>query len=185
MGNYETPFRRMYPPLLGFPLSTTDIYKLCQNHEELITELAKSLTSTANMLPRVDIDFELFQIPDMNHKMEELYGLLIEHYVRIIEWYEKGRWSHALSSLIHPYSLRFKDLSDRIAACSRDIEKLAMALARKEIRHVHELLKEVRVEQKFADQQRLKSHELLVALRAEIQRKYDLRNNKLVDIGNC
>ena len=125
----------------------------------------------AQVLPRVQIDLELFAVPQMECAVVELYSSIIQHFHHIALWYEGSRFSHVVKALTQPWSLAFKDVVDRIEECSRGVEKLAMSLSRQEVRQVHQLLEQVRSKQHTAEAQHLDARKLVIALHAEAESK--------------
>lgn len=110
------------------------------NHEDLITRLAKAMSKIADVLPRVDLQNELYQTSLMTRHVEDLYAEIITFFDRASKWYSDGKMTHVLKSFTSPYSLHFKDLVDQIDERTRRIDSLAATLAQAELRRMHILL---------------------------------------------
>jgi hypothetical protein len=110
---------------------------MVQNHEHMIAELSKALCKIAMLLPRVEMQLDLYQQDDMKVYAEVLYAEIIQFNYRALKWYEDGKLKHMLGAFINPFKLRFKDICDKIDECSRNIEKLAAVYAQKELRKMN------------------------------------------------
>lgn len=102
---------------------TDRLLHLFQHHDELVTELAKSMTEISVMLPRTNSYLELYSSPVLEKKAETLFTLIIRHFHEMLKFYSEGRLKHAWKSFIQPYSMRFKALKDEIDQCSRSFEQ--------------------------------------------------------------
>lgn len=111
--------------------------QLFQNHEGLLTELSKSFTKINEILPRAQIQAELFEFPLMQRLMQDLFAALIQYLHGMLEFYEESKWTHAWKSLLQPFSIRFGEHVARIDGCSTSIFELAAALAYQEQRVIH------------------------------------------------
>ena len=112
------------------------------NHEQLIAELAKSMSRIASALPRVDVHLHLYPTEAMKCAVEDLYALLISFYQRALRWYEARPIKRAIRTIIKPYPLQFQDIVEGIQNRVREVESQAIAMAHKEIREVYVLVKE-------------------------------------------
>ena len=113
------------------------------NQEELIAQLSKALAQIADALPRIEIKNLLFPTEMMKGAVATLYAYIIKFCQRAISWYTEGRLKHILTSLTRPSALRFKDLVEEIAECSRRVDNLAVTSAQAEQRDMHLLLQRV------------------------------------------
>lgn len=73
--------------------------------------------------------------------MEELYAHVIQFLIRAHAWYREGTFRHILHSITRPAELRYQDLLEHIADCSRNIEQLAVAGSQVELREMHTMMK--------------------------------------------
>ena len=122
--------------------------KLVANHEQLITELVKSISRIGDVLPRIDLHLHLYPTAAMKHAIEDLYAQLISFYQRALRWYEARPFKHVIKAIFKPYPLQFQDIVECIQYRARHIESLAIVLAHKEIREMYLLVKECLKEQK-------------------------------------
>ena len=113
------------------------------NQEELIAQLSKALSQIADTLPHVEIRNLLFPTEMMKGAVATLYAYIIKFCQRAIGWYTEGKLKHILTSITRPSALRFKDLVEEIAECSRRVDNLAVTSAQAEQRSVHLLLQKV------------------------------------------
>jgi hypothetical protein len=102
----------------------------------MVAELSKALSQIGAVLPRVEVQLNLYRTDSMKAQVELLYSEIIHFYQRAMKWYEGGKFKHILGAFANPYSLRFKDLRDKIEQCSLIIEKEAAVYAQVEIRNV-------------------------------------------------
>ncbi|GIZ38330.1 hypothetical protein CKM354_000175000 [Cercospora kikuchii] len=113
-----------HPEYVSLAWGTTKLlFILFQNHDELITELAKSMNEIADTLPRVEQYMDLYNDPILQSKIEELFVLIMGHFEAMLKFYQERRLKHAWKALIQPYSIRFKSLKQEIDTCSRAIEQ--------------------------------------------------------------
>lgn len=94
----------------------------------------------ADLLPRVEIQVNLYNTPSMQQAAHKLYGLVLQHCYSMLEWYEEGRLTHAWKAFIKPYSLRFEDTVKEVESASRLIEQLANVELQREQRQVYKML---------------------------------------------
>src|ERR1700712_2344862 len=98
------------------------------------------MSKIADVLPRVDFQIELYRTDLMERHVEALYAEITAFFDRASKWYRDGKVMHMLKSFTNPYSLRFKDLVDRIDERTRRIDSLAATLAQAELRRMHILM---------------------------------------------
>ncbi|RTE76948.1 hypothetical protein BHE90_008566 [Fusarium euwallaceae] len=108
-----------------------------QNHEATISLISKALTQIAETLPRVELATILYPTERIRKAVGNLYANLMRFFIRAHQWCCEGTWRHLLHSITRPVELRYKDLLDDIASDSRQIDQLASAGARVEIREVN------------------------------------------------
>ena len=79
----------------------------------------------------------------MHRAVSTVYANIIKFLQRVMNWYSEGRIKHIVSSILRPYELRFKDLVDEIARCSRGVDQLAFMASQVELRNMHVEQKEM------------------------------------------
>ena len=106
----------------------------------MITCLAKALSQIADALPRVTLSAILYPTEKMKAAVEELYAHLLRFFIRADDWYREGSLRHILHAVTRPAELRYKDLIEKIAECSRTIDNLALSGSQAELRDMHKKL---------------------------------------------
>ena len=114
--------------------------QLFQNHEELLTGLAKTLTKVSGVLPQIEIQLDLYSELLMQLAAEKIYGSLIELFSEMVRFYEESPLKHAWKSFSAPLSVRFAPIIEAIDEQSRFMRDFASALAKKEQRLMLKLL---------------------------------------------
>ena len=104
------------------------------NHAELVTELSKALTRIADVLPRVQLNGMLYDIPYMRVATSRLYAHIILFLQKAVKWYTMGPARRAISIVFKPYSLSYKDTVDQINICAESVNAIATSAARAETR---------------------------------------------------
>ena len=66
-----------------------------------------------------------------------MYAHIINLLQRVLHWCLEGRIKHIVSSILRPDELRFKDLVDEIARCSRIVDQISFAASQVELRDMH------------------------------------------------
>ncbi|KAI0876417.1 hypothetical protein GGS24DRAFT_513777 [Hypoxylon argillaceum] len=107
------------------------------NHEEHLIELSKAVSRIADVLPRTELHSSLYPTVRMQEAVSQVYAKIVEFSVLAIKWYKKGRFSHSISALTKPFSLKYKPLLDDITDRSRRVDQLANAASKAEIRDLH------------------------------------------------
>lgn len=107
------------------------------NHEEHLIELSKAVSRIADVLPRTELHSSLYPTARMKEAVSQVYAKIVEFSVLAIKWYKKGRFSHSISALTKPFSLKYKPLLDDITDRSRRVDQLANAASKAEIRDLH------------------------------------------------
>ncbi|KAF4471594.1 hypothetical protein FALBO_1495 [Fusarium albosuccineum] len=106
------------------------------NHETTVCLISKALSQIADTLPRVELATVLYPTERMRRAVGNLYANLIRFFIRAHQWCSEGTWKHLLHSITRPVELRYKDLLEDIAADSREIDQLATAGTRVEVREM-------------------------------------------------
>ena len=114
--------------------------QLFQNHEELLTGLAKILTKVSAVLPQIEIQLDLYQEPLLQQAAEKVYSILVELFHGVIKFYEESRSKHVWKSFTQPLSVRFNPLIEVIQEQSQFMRDLASAFAKREQRQMYKLI---------------------------------------------
>jgi hypothetical protein len=107
------------------------------NHEELITEISKTIANIADVLPRADLSSNLYPTQRMKVAVARLYAKVLYFVRDAIKWYKKGKLAHSVSAILKPYDLSFKTVVEDISKASREVDAEAAAACRLEIRTLH------------------------------------------------
>lgn len=107
------------------------------NHEEMITEIAKTVANIADVLPRADLSSNLYPTQRMRVAVARLYAKILHFVKEAISWYKKGKFAHSVSSILKPYELNFKTVIEDISKASRQVDEESAAACRAEIRALH------------------------------------------------
>ncbi|KAJ3540138.1 hypothetical protein NM208_g5191 [Fusarium decemcellulare] len=113
------------------------------NHETTICLISKALAQIADTLPRVELVTILYPTERIRRAVGNLYANLVRFFIRAHQWCNEGTWRHLLHSITRPVELRYRDLLDDIARDSREIDELATAGNRVEIREMNLKLTEI------------------------------------------
>ncbi|EKJ72928.1 hypothetical protein FPSE_06974 [Fusarium pseudograminearum CS3096] len=117
-------------------VQVVDESKSAQNHEATIALISKAISQIADSLPRVELATVLYPTDRMRQAVSNLYANLVRFFIRAHEWCQEGTLRHLLHSITRPPELRYQDLLEDITANSREIDQLATASARVEIRDI-------------------------------------------------
>jgi hypothetical protein len=103
------------------------------------------------LLPRVQIQANVFDDPRMQYCVQMLYADIIRYFHAMFRFYEEGRAKRIWKSFVQPFSLRFDDIAERVDMQSRVISGLAAALSQERqqksealIRQTHDVLLDMR-----------------------------------------
>ena len=77
----------------------------------------------------------------MKQAVSVLYALIIKFLLRALEWYEEGKFAHAIHSITRPAALRYDDLLEDIGRATRRIADLAVTSSQAEQRDMHHELR--------------------------------------------
>ncbi|KAL2418153.1 hypothetical protein ABEF95_011407 [Exophiala dermatitidis] len=113
------------------------VFVLVQNHEKLITTLAKALANIGESLARVNLAIFLYPTARMKHAVASVYACIMRFCIRAHDWYRANKLHHIWESLARPVELRYTDLIENIESAMGEVEGLATAAARAEQRDVH------------------------------------------------
>jgi hypothetical protein len=107
------------------------------NHGETLKLLAKSISQIAARLPRFKLVSKLYPTAQMRLAIETLYSCLLEFLIRAHGWCNESKLSHFYHSYTRPHELRYKDLLERVTACSNNIIELAAIGSQAELHLMH------------------------------------------------
>ncbi|CAI0648746.1 unnamed protein product [Colletotrichum noveboracense] len=107
------------------------------NYEELLVEVSKAVSRIGDVLPRAELHVLLYPTPRMQETVAQLYSKILEFSVMAIRFYKKGKLSHAIASVVKPFSLTFKPIIEEIRQRSLRVDELANALCKAEMRDLH------------------------------------------------
>jgi hypothetical protein len=93
----------------------------------LLGELTKAFVKLNGLLPRVQIQADVFNNTLMQHLVEMLYADIVRFYHAMLQFYEEGRAIRIWKSFVKPFSLRFAGIVESIDLQSRMISELAAA----------------------------------------------------------
>lgn len=99
--------------------------------------MSKALAKIADVLPQVNIAAELYHSDDMRDAISRVYEQIMRFLLQALKWYDKGRIGRALSVIISPYELEYKDIVEQIEQCTSTIRHLAMLKSQAEIRDLN------------------------------------------------
>lgn len=111
--------------------------KAAINHEKIIRTLAKAITLFAEALPRVGLQASLYPTKQMKEAVTKLYISIFQFLARARQWYQCNGWQRLYNSIVHPVELRYNDLLNDVAECSRTIDLLSYCGAQAETRDMH------------------------------------------------
>ncbi|RGP66303.1 hypothetical protein FSPOR_6681 [Fusarium sporotrichioides] len=116
---------------------------LVQHHPEYVSLawgamklVLVALSQIADSLPRVELATVLYPTDRIRQAVSNLYANIVRFFIRAHEWCQEGALRHLLHSITRPPELRYQDLLEDITADSREIDQLAAACARVEIRDI-------------------------------------------------
>jgi hypothetical protein len=107
------------------------------NHEELLVEYTRMLTTIGQVLPRTELNAILYPTERMKYATSKLYACMLRFFQDTLKWYKSSSTKRVLSSIYSPFELRFKETVDQINEWSREVDQIASAAARAELRDLH------------------------------------------------
>ncbi|KAI0198306.1 hypothetical protein F4808DRAFT_452086 [Astrocystis sublimbata] len=120
------------------------LFVALDNHEALITCIAKGLAEIADNLPVVEVVTILFPTERMKLALAEIYASMIRFLMRAQGWFEENRFMRGLHSITKPKELQYDDLLANIRSSTANFRNLAVAAAQAEQRDMHLLLLEMK-----------------------------------------
>ena len=104
------------------------------NHAELVVELAKALSDIADVLPHITLGMDLYPTVYMKEAISRVYAYIMLFLKKAAKWYSMSPARRAVSALVKPYSIGYKDTVERIRFCTDSVNLVASAAARAELR---------------------------------------------------
>lgn len=114
------------------------------NHEESLAQLSKALSQLADVLPRTELCLVLYPTQAMMDSVALLYGHIMRFTQRAVVSYGKGKLRHCWDAIAMPWALRFQEELQEIERLSKQMDNLANAASKAELRDVHIELKKTR-----------------------------------------
>jgi hypothetical protein len=114
-------------------LSSTP-YQGILNHAELVVKLSRALANIADVLPRIKLDGALYPTEHMKQAISRVYAHIILFLQKAVKWYTRSTAYRAISALLKPYDLTYKDTIEQIRACTDAVNEIANTAARAETR---------------------------------------------------
>ncbi|KAI4950395.1 hypothetical protein J4E91_004277 [Alternaria rosae] len=105
----------------------------------VLTKLSQALVAIANVLPRMDLSAELYRTEEMEAALSRLYAHLMLFFHLCVRWYNRGPLGRLCSAITSPFELDYQELMEQIRLSSKEVDDLASAGSRAEIRHVRVL----------------------------------------------
>lgn len=107
------------------------------NHEDLITNIAKTLARIGDVLPRAELHLILYPTTAMLTAVSEVYAHVIKFLEYAVRWYKKGKIAHGVGAILKPFQLVGKEVAENVAESSRRVDRLASAASKAELRELH------------------------------------------------
>ncbi|ETS73986.1 hypothetical protein PFICI_13852 [Pestalotiopsis fici W106-1] len=127
------------------------------NHANLVTQFAQALSIIAQVLPRTEINAELYQTDEMKEAIASLYAHILLFLQQATKWYNVGPAGRALTALFKPFELSYKDTVEQIMLCAQTIDDISSLASRVEIREIKTFLQG---ESKRLEERETKLHEM-------------------------
>ncbi|KAF4456029.1 hypothetical protein F53441_1750 [Fusarium austroafricanum] len=108
------------------------------NHGETLKLLSKSLYEVAQRLPRIEHLSTLYPTKRMQIALESLYSCMMEFLLIAHSWCNESKFKHIYHSFTRPHELRYNDLLERIATCTKNVNELATVGSQTELRVMHD-----------------------------------------------
>ncbi|KAF7534382.1 hypothetical protein G7054_g6263 [Neopestalotiopsis clavispora] len=113
------------------------LFVAVQNHEAVVSFLAKALARISDALPRMEFYSILYPTDRMRNLIQDVFSQLLEFFCRAFEWYREGTFKHIIHSITRPVELSYEDIVGRIEELSRSIDQQAVSASQAELRRIH------------------------------------------------
>ena len=142
LGSHEVGVWCEYPsPIATSSNDSWYVHQAVIEHENLGRTIVTGLCDVADALPRVEVAAYLYPTNTVKQAVSVLYALIIKFLLRALEWYEEGKFAHAIHSITKPAALRYDDLLEDIGRATRRIADLAVTSSQAELRDMHHKLR--------------------------------------------
>jgi len=135
------------------------------NHEELLVKFSQALVEIGDALRQTRLSASLFQTDTMKDAIGRLYAHILLFFQSALKWYRAHPFQRAVRSIIKPYDLEYKETVEQIELCAQNVNEIASAANRAEIRDMHLTIQEMQSEMHNRDQK-------LLAMQHELRQLY-------------
>ncbi len=128
-----------------------------------MTKISQAIVAIGEVLPRADLNAELYPTDYMETALSKLYAYIIMFFQMCVRWYNRSPLGRLWSSIKDPWELDYRELLDQIKHSSAAVEDLANAGARVEIRQINTALELHHVQSADRDAKLLESQSKMEA----------------------
>lgn len=107
------------------------------NQQNLVTRLATGLNQIADILPRAELNLQLYPTPQTKQVIVDIYAQILKFLLRALHWYQESKLKHVIHSITRPTELRYDDLMAKISSLSLRMTDMASASSHAEQRDMH------------------------------------------------
>jgi hypothetical protein len=125
------------------------------NHEELLVKFSQALVEIGDALRQTRLNASLFQTDAMKDAVGRLYAHILLFFQSALKWYNAHPFERAVRSIIKPYDLEYKETVEQIELCAQNVNDIASAANRAEMRDMHLTIQEMQREMQSLDQKLL------------------------------
>ncbi|KAI4188537.1 MAG: hypothetical protein LQ348_003912 [Seirophora lacunosa] len=104
------------------------------NHATTVSKLGTSISQIADLLPQHSLHVILYPTSEMQNAVARLYACILRFFLSALQWYNDSRAAHALKSIFQPWDIRFRSEHEAVAAAAQQVERLANAALKAEVR---------------------------------------------------
>lgn len=101
------------------------------------TRLATGLNQIADILPRAELNLQLYPTPQTKQVIVDIYAQILKFLLRALRWYQESKLKHVIHSITRPIELRYDDLMAKISSLSLRMTDSASASSHAEQRDMH------------------------------------------------
>ncbi|KAJ4385300.1 hypothetical protein N0V93_010361 [Gnomoniopsis smithogilvyi] len=94
-------------------------------HARLVAELAEAMVSIGDVLPRTQLNAELYQNDMMRTAVARLYTQLLRFFRAAMEWYSRSGFERVVSAVFKPFECGLKDIIEKIKMYADLMDKIA------------------------------------------------------------
>lgn len=155
------------------------------NHAKLVVELSKALIRIGDVLPRTKLSAELYQTEHMKEAISRLYAHILLFFQQAVKWWNMGPAKKAVSVILKPFELDYKDTVEQIRICAKTVDDIANAAARAEVRDINIILqlqgKKLQEREASLQQTYEKLHDMQIQLR-DVQTRIDNKVQSVFEV---